>query len=101
MERTKGKWQIELDSGEFCITVNGKDIAQAFTRHSANPKRRIPYEEGKANARLIAAAPKLLDLAELVSQGEHQSACRYHKNPSKCNCPVQDAKDALAAAGGE
>ncbi|WP_340077817.1 hypothetical protein [Leptobacterium sp. I13] len=57
---TKGEWVIKEESNHLCIYAeNGKLIAQV--------KKNIGDAEGEAeaNARLISAAPKLVQIAEM------------------------------------
>lgn len=51
------------DGGDYAIINDGKIIAEAF--HRVGETR---YEDAKANARLIAAAPNLLEACEIGLQ---------------------------------
>ena len=67
---TKGEWKHISDTHEFCdtgdyqtdeiIKVDKKCIAQCFSIGS------ISEEEAEANAKLIAAAPELLEACQLM-----------------------------------
>ena len=57
------------DGGDFCIIENGKIIAETFRRVGVND-----YVDAEANAKLMAAAPDLLEaLKSIVNMGNEDS----------------------------
>lgn len=66
-EHTKGPWSINkhgaIVGGEFVQYANGSGQSQLAMATGAH---NISDEERNANARLIAAAPELLDLARAI-----------------------------------
>ena len=114
LKHTPAPWQLSTIDGEDCLMVGGGDdgsmiVADIRTRFSD-----VYSESESANARLIAAAPDLLDalsamvavmhatydkLGEFVQTGDH-----VMRNPL-ANKQVQDiadmATDALNKAIGE
>ena len=68
---TKGPWTILNGNGDrICAEKNGMLFVQVATVDidSLFPMRRPPIEQRKANARLIAAAPDLLEACEAVQR---------------------------------
>lgn len=57
MEHTPGPWTAELDADRWIITGDGSSVALLYHARASDT----------ANARLIAAAPDLLDLARLIA----------------------------------
>lgn len=55
---TKGKWQYDIE-GEFVFDVEGGNIIAAI--QDIEESKHEEYEEMDANAKLIAAAPDLLE----------------------------------------
>jgi len=81
-EHTPGPWIIDSDDGDIIEVVSGDYFI-------ADVHRLEPKDEWRANARLIAAAPELLEaLEELVDLYE------YEDNVSR------DARAAIAKARG-
>jgi hypothetical protein len=93
---TKGKWtakKLEQNHHDYdnwqTFTIRADDnvclavVGEVDRSHS---------EDNKANARLIAAAPELLEACEWAAKGEHHSACIHHKNYLKCDCSVGAAQ---------
>ncbi len=76
---TPGPWRLLQEYGLLTdeIGVDGRVVCTAWVRQSANRKdetgsKIVPWPEGEANARLIAAAPELLaTLKALVSDPRH------------------------------
>jgi len=73
MEYTKGKWEVALEpdelSGDLYITANN-DLTIIATAYRLSSMENSTFrDEAKANARLIAAAPALLDACKDVIDG--------------------------------
>lgn len=66
MKHTPGPWHVVTDDGSVgsVRAANGINVAQAQQTHPRNEDLRMI--ERKANAALIAAAPELLELAEMA-----------------------------------
>lgn len=66
---TPGTWRVlaqEADSTDpWTISANGSDLAEVFSRET-NFGPKATHEEALANARLMAAAPKMLAALEEV-----------------------------------
>jgi hypothetical protein len=64
-KHSPGPWQAELDDSYRIRAPHGGAVATlGFLRGAFGSKGRIRHEEGIANARLIAAAPELLEACE-------------------------------------
>lgn len=62
-KHTPGPWE-SFGGPDFCITdSNGASVAQLWNKYEDYFK---PYEESEANARLIAAAPEMLEVLEYI-----------------------------------
>ena len=93
---TPGPWVVADDSGECVVTlaeVNARDVIIA----------NLP-RANHANARLIAAAPALLEaLREMVLLASHRSGCAGLIRGQECFCQcshLSKARAAIAAARG-
>lgn len=81
-KHTPGPWRIcgEYSSLKDEIGAEGRAVATVWTRKPADgthERMPIPWDEGLANARLIAAAPDLLEAAiELKDACNRPSAAR-------------------------
>jgi len=96
-KHTQGPWHasdeiISERIGEFkfdgiAIAGSGAAIARVWAGTTGSMTAKFSHEQGKANARLIAAAPELLAALELYFAND----TRFHKA----------ASDAIAKATGE
>ena len=60
------------------------------------------YETAEANAYLIAAAPDLLAVSEIVAErGEHWIDCPMRFGTTVCCCPLEPARAAIAKVRGD
>jgi len=82
---TSDDWQHGTNHG-------GKFVASTYYGDSDD----MPTEEQAANARLIAAAPELLEFAEKVER----SACLDQRVGDKCICSACEARRLIAKALG-
>lgn len=91
-EHTPGPWRI-LDHSILCDNVNayGNFHIASFDRCD----ERLT-EEDHANARLIAAAPDLLEACERAAKSCHHPACP--NNGQDCTCHVRLAQNAVTKA---
>jgi len=95
-EYTRGPWEVDSQDDQR-IMCGLKDIAAAINVWSSNPETDMKEGECEANARLISAAPELLEALEI---------CLGHMtggmdgNWADCD-PVEVARQAVAKAKGE
>ena len=61
LEHTPGPWKVDNAHISGCINAGGKHVALANFNNSVAPETRVSENEHNANARLIAAAPEMLD----------------------------------------
>lgn len=102
-----GPWNVgsEYDySRDEIEAEDGRCIAVVWTRgnkNDNNPFRSpmVDSPEGKANARLIAAAPELLDACQWLIQFAEKFAEDSNNGPTMLSCIMQ-AKSAVAKATG-
>ncbi len=105
-QHTPGPWVVNGDPAKLseyaiCAESRGKgygsSVAVATQRDGRNP---ISREEAMANARLIAAAPEMLDVVRSVA------ATGFHVIPGRDECVcthcelVREARAAIAKATG-
>lgn len=97
-----GPWMIAdyktMNSGDHVILSpeNGVDDPHPVV---ASVSRRPGYS---ANARLIAAAPDLLEACEWAMTAlRHKSFCPAAEERGKCNCGIFHIENAIAKATGE
>jgi len=61
MEHTKGKWTIRYENNLTAIVTLSGEMQLSLFSSKLNPPLNCDLQEWEANARLIAAAPDLLD----------------------------------------
>ena len=101
MEHTPGPWRIESGLSEYSASIDiyGGDVwvGCAHGSHMAPDQRPAPGfpsdNEGRANARLIAAAPKLLEALEEIAAFQ---PTRSKETTSKGDRCVRIAQAAIA-----
>jgi hypothetical protein len=100
---TPGPWVVPPDSDGFSIeTVDGRIIAQAM--QVSPPTNPFRHQERRANARLIAAAPDLLNtLRELVEIADAAISAGDWKVDGCCDpsLSLDWARAAIAKVTGE
>jgi len=85
LKHTEGEWKILWGNYTHFATIN-KDVATRICAIEVNcsQKGNAPIEEAEANAKLIAAAPELLDslneLFNLLEENEPQWYLKGHYN---------------------
>ncbi len=94
LKHTQGNWDYSTSLGEISITGVSTDIALVNTGTSIN------YDEARANAKLIAAAPELLE--SLISLKERLnyliSTGRVDINKTETIRDINIANDAIKKA---
>lgn len=65
---TTGPWRIEGNRVRTSIAAGKKHIAMVNYFNRAGDPRTITYEEHEANARLIAAAPEMLEVLRWLDE---------------------------------
>ncbi|MCB2020944.1 MAG: hypothetical protein KDG44_09070, partial [Burkholderiaceae bacterium] len=100
---TPGPWRITDRYGVLTdqVGIDGRTVCTVWVRQQGHRPSGVdtePWPEGEANARLIAAAPELLDalreLAELV-------VLQFGMPPPGADGPLQKALAAIAKADGD
>lgn len=102
MEHTKGPWKLDETWG-LIVSKIGHEVA------AYHPGRTWKKEETKANARLIAAAPELLEALESIVDSIDKGttlirwSAKYvsENGLSSCEGNVESARAAIAKARGE
>lgn len=74
-KHTKGNWFIDIEvDGNMWVNSEESDliIANICSEYNGELRKYLPTEEEKANAKLIAAAPEMLNaLQDIVGQYEN------------------------------
>ena len=71
-------------------------------RHAVASSSAGSVSKAKANAALIAVAPDLLAVSEIVAErGEHWIDCPMRFGTTVCCCPLEPARAAIAKVRGE
>lgn len=104
-EHTPGPWVYQYfpEEDTWCIGYPGVDGMIAM----AVPNEHLPTAvSAEANARLIAAAPDLLEACELIADwcdeyGEEHGVCLFCGPRHADNCPLNTINAATAKAKGE
>lgn len=103
MSHTPGPWSLSTES-VYATRVDGPDGNKvALAQYLLSEGRSIP--EAIANARLISAAPDLLEALERVIApleiAVKLSSWRQDPTPGECSRALEGAKAAIAKAKGE
>lgn len=88
---TAGPWRItDGDNDELLIIAGSTALAEVLPYGG---KRSLAYQEQRANARLMAAAPDLLEVAKdaLKILSEIQCDLEDDKGEAKCICLLEEA----------
>lgn len=114
MNHTPGPWKVTEPDHRYDAWSVKQASEKSFSIAAIHSRHGGQDDEATANARLIAAAPKLLEqrnelLAALVEMalGHHLQICPWTKPypsesmPPKCDCYVGQAKATIAKAKGE
>lgn len=97
MRENDGAWMISGPDGPV-----GRATMQAAAKRGQGHS--TPDPEGEANARLIAAAPELLEALRRLRDYNRGEPCPMHPRPISgkgCECAVNQASDAIAKATGD
>lgn len=95
---TPGPWRIQGDHGKLWIETNANDDTIAEVHRRKEKGSVYSCDEAMANARLIAAAPEMLEALELLLDGRH---CQITMLRSDGPIPTDKARAAIAKAKGE
>ena len=90
-KHTQGEWSVSKTVNDYAIHTEGspKDIALVYEY-----SRAIPKEEAEANAKLIAAAPDLLQsLRQFIHSVQHEGVIN-----GRVVCAVRNAEDIIRKA---
>lgn len=107
MEHTKGPWRVEEEPGCYEILGNTIDIevpkefqgiSEGATRSTMVCKV-YEQQEGEANARLIAAAPELLEACKSLLDAPHHEHFAARLNDAEM-AAIDRMKAAVAKATG-
>ena len=98
MSYTKGPWVINYD--DICASDDPTDVI-AICRGDANRYSK-DYSEVLDNAKLIAAAPELLELLEIAACPQCDGSGAFYDNHGEvCQCQwCDERKKAIAKARG-
>lgn len=78
MRHTKGPWTVDINTNDRreAETIRGPDnvrIAATYSIHEHRPDKMVAWYEARANTKLMAAAPELLEVArQIVLAAEQQ-----------------------------
>jgi hypothetical protein len=73
MKHTKGEWKVDVECDGNLHIISNIEIIASINCSSFDGKIYEPTNEEKANAKLIAAAPELLDMLIKISNVENQA----------------------------
>jgi len=98
---TPGPWQ-DNEAGLIYGQVSGDDDEAPFVADCCNKPGSGEYTtQEKANARLIAAAPLLLEILRTKARDKEICTCHtrsWYGNRHDTQCPISIASDAIAEA---
>ena len=100
-KHTEGPWKVDGKT-ELCITNvhdRSKYVGSASIMGSKDNCKEL-YEEAKANARLMAAAPELLEALEAIQKHWNYEGNAYGMDDELLPI-MKKAKQAIAKAKGE
>lgn len=89
---TPGPWHIDED-GNIVSEIGCIAIVYRDNIHTGPP-------EESANARVMAAAPLMLEVCRAVLERGHYDTCSAAFGRYPCSCPYGEAEKATAAADG-
>lgn len=102
-KHTQGLWKVDGIT-ELCIyDVDSRFIglASITSIKGSNDTYNEAYEEAKANARLMAAAPELLEALEAIQKHWNNEDNAYYGMDDELFPIMETAKQAIAKARGE
>lgn len=105
-EHTPGPWAVSKRGARRVTTTKGVVICNAVLRNSGSPKRGIKHGakemlEAEANARLIAASPKLLRAAIYAVMQMAEGDDPELDEEGEEICPFALLREAIAEATGQ
>ena len=98
-KRTPGPWHTGGHGNTIIYAADGWAVADVKVYHN----RHNGYEETQANARLIAAAPELLEACVAMiewDEREKDHSVDFHARMALCDAAFQKARAAIAKAEG-
>ena len=100
---TPGPWRITDRYGvlTYQVGIDGRTVCTVWPRQQGNRPSVVdtePWPEGEANARLIAAAP---DLLESLRELAELAVLQFGMPPPGADGPLQKALAAIAKADGD
>ena len=99
-KHTKGPWKIDGKTG-LCIT-DVDDFSRFIGAASImGSNNNCSYEEAKANARLMAAAPEMLQALEIIYEHWNNEDNAYYGMDDELFPIMKKVKQAIAKAKGE
>lgn len=101
-KHTKGSWKVDGKT-ELCIT-DVDDISRFIGSASimgSNNNYKEAYEEAKANAILMAAAPEMLQALEIIYEHWNNEDNAYYGMDGELFPIMKTVKQAIAKAKGE
>lgn len=97
-KHTPGPWAVDPDDSDYVIDATGNHVCAMHACFSASTVDCGSRQDREANAHLIAAAPDLLEMLELMA-AQHRCGCRH---PACKRCADDDeCTAAIAKAKGE
>jgi hypothetical protein len=97
VSHTPGPWKVIYDNGDYYVRGDGATIADC-TSWSANTGQPNPPREVDANARLIAAAPEMLEALKALHDETADYITRNHLGDAHHNRAMQLADAAIRKA---
>ena len=88
---TKGEWKI-TGTSEQRTMINGSSIDVWWNLSSSN----VSEDEGKANAKLIAAAPDLLKALQVILK--HKNAINHYIDDNELYTAIEESEQAINKA---
>ena len=100
MKHTPGPWELGNPTSQLEFGVYATDKISGIRYFLANAEGHMGYKESLANARLIAAAPELLEaLQSLVNQFLQRGVFTAPEHPDRIALALAESAIAKATGG--